>query len=256
MSAPPPQQPARTTASTATTTTASSSSSSSTSFTIRAARPDDAAALGALAARTFVATFGHLYSSAADLDAFSRATYSAERMRADLLDPDFSTFLAVPHPAPAGTGPDDEDGPQQQLPFGFGTVRRRSRPPTPTPTTTASAAAAAAATDDDAVGHFVEIKRLYVDATHHGSGAGRALMDVLMETALAYRPPPSGGDGDGNRAAADAAAAAPTVWLTVWTGNARARRFYEKYGFCEAGACEFVVPGIKDSLVYVLRREG
>ncbi|KAI9319578.1 hypothetical protein DFJ73DRAFT_924788 [Zopfochytrium polystomum] len=231
----------------------SSSSSSSSSFTIRAARPDDAAALGAMAARTFVATFGHLYSSA-DLDAFSRATYSAERMRADLLDPDFSTFLAVPHPTPAGTAaasscrsalarsagaagpPDtdaDDDGDRK---------RRQQQPPTTTPPVTSSRSSDSTSTPRTTA-----------------PAPGRALMDVLMETALALpsssfqrrrrrkscrrrrrrrrRPNGLAHGVDGQRAGAAAV-------------------FYEKYRFCEAGACEFVVPGIKDSLVYVLRREG
>lgn len=59
---------------------------------IRRATPADAATLLALASRTFVETFGHLYP-AEDLQAFLADAYAVERQRTILEHPDYAVWL-------------------------------------------------------------------------------------------------------------------------------------------------------------------
>ena len=77
----------------------------------------------------------------------------------------------------------------------------------------------------------IELKRIYTLAPTHGGGLGYALME---------------------RALADAAALGRArVLLGVYTGNARARRFYEREGFAVAGTRQFTVGAtLHDDLVY------
>jgi len=70
-------------------------------FTLRRATVDDAEALSALAARTFVDTFGHLYPRS-DLDPFLAETYSIEAQRALLSAPDHAIWLLEQDAEPVG----------------------------------------------------------------------------------------------------------------------------------------------------------
>ena len=71
-----------------------------------------------------------------------------------------------------------------------------------------------------------ELKRLYVRAGIQGGGTGRALMDAAMAWLLR----------DGPR----------TLWLSVWSENLGAQRFYARYGFEFAGEYEFIVGAQRD----------
>lgn len=71
-----------------------------------------------------------------------------------------------------------------------------------------------------------ELKRLYVRAGTQGGGTGRSLMDAAMDWLLR----------DGPR----------TLWLSVWSENFGAQRFYARYGFEFAGEYEFVVGEQRD----------
>jgi ribosomal protein S18 acetylase RimI-like enzyme len=66
---------------------------------LRPARPDDAPALAALGARSFVAKFGGLYRPA-DLAAFLEAAHSPERVGAELVDPGLRVALIEEAGAP------------------------------------------------------------------------------------------------------------------------------------------------------------
>jgi len=61
----------------------------------------------------------------------------------------------------------------------------------------------------------VELERIYVDRSALGSGIGAALMRATLDAARSA----------GHR----------TLWLGVWERNARAIRFYEKWGFSTVG---------------------
>jgi GNAT superfamily N-acetyltransferase len=70
-----------------------------------------------------------------------------------------------------------------------------------------------------------EVEQVYVDAGHRGTGVAAVLL------------------ADAERVVA--AAGHGTAWLAVSTGNARARRFYERCGWTDAGPLEYAakVPG-------------
>jgi ribosomal protein S18 acetylase RimI-like enzyme len=67
----------------------------------------------------------------------------------------------------------------------------------------------------------VELSKIYVRESHHGSGVATALMDAAISEA------------------ADSGAA--SVWLGVNQQNVRANRFYEKQGFVLRGTRFFQV---------------
>lgn len=71
-----------------------------------------------------------------------------------------------------------------------------------------------------------EIKRLYLRGEAQGAGAGRALMDAAMAWLLA----------DGPR----------VLWLSVWSENYGAQRFYARYGFEFASEYHFIVGEQRD----------
>lgn len=60
---------------------------------IRQAGPDDADALAALGAETFIATFGHLYQKK-DLDAFLKKNHAPDTYRRLAADPDHGIWIA------------------------------------------------------------------------------------------------------------------------------------------------------------------
>ena len=70
-------------------------------------------------------------------------------------------------------------------------------------------------------GPAIELRQLYILHEWRGLGAAQALMDWALSEAKAR-----GGQ---------------ELYLTVYTENWRARRFYEKYGFVEVGPYKFMV---------------
>jgi ribosomal protein S18 acetylase RimI-like enzyme len=67
----------------------------------------------------------------------------------------------------------------------------------------------------------IELQRIYVDSTLHGTGTARTLMGVTLDLAKT----------EGYK----------TVWLGVWEHNVRAFRFYQKYGFEKVGGHVFML---------------
>jgi GNAT superfamily N-acetyltransferase len=82
---------------------------------------------------------------------------------------------------------------------------------------------------DEVAGFFMtaddEVEQVYVAAAHRGTGVAAALL-AAAERAVA-------------------AAGHPEAWLAVAAGNTRARRFYERCGWSDAGPLEYAakVPG-------------
>jgi len=70
-------------------------------------------------------------------------------------------------------------------------------------------------------GPAIELRQLYVAKAWHGTSVGRDLMDWTIAEAR-------------RRGAAE-------LYLSVFTENPRARRFYERYGFEEVGPYKFMV---------------
>ena len=70
-------------------------------------------------------------------------------------------------------------------------------------------------------GHSTEIRQFYLLREHHGSGAARELMAWALDEARRR--------------------GAEHLYLSVFTDNHRARRFYARYGFVEEGPYKFMV---------------
>lgn len=70
-------------------------------------------------------------------------------------------------------------------------------------------------------GPAIELRQLYLLERAKGSGAAQALMDWAIATGRAR------GAGE--------------IWLSVYTDNHRARRFYARYGFEDRGPYAFMV---------------
>lgn len=85
----------------------------------------------------------------------------------------------------------------------------------------------------DATPQDGELKRLYLlHEAQNGGWGGR-----LFETALAWL------EHEGPR----------TLWISVWSENLGAQRFYARYGFQKAGEYEFIVGKQRDR-EFILRR--
>ncbi|WP_448580067.1 N-acetyltransferase family protein [Thermaurantiacus sp.] len=70
------------------------------------------------------------------------------------------------------------------------------------------------------------LRQLYLEEEAKGTGVASALMEAALAEARAR--------------------GVQELYLTVWIGNHRARRFYERYGFEEVGAYAFVVGSTVD----------
>lgn len=168
------------------------------SLQIRRATPADAAALSALAIATYTETFGDSYPPQ-DLHAFLQAHYSTAPQRRELDDPHSAIWLLEADGRPVG-----------YLAAGPNTLPHA-----------------------DAAQGDVELKRLYVLASHQGGGHGARLMEAF----LAWLDQP----------------VRRTLWVGVWSENFGAQRFYARYGCVQVGSYDFVVGDSRD-LEFILRR--
>lgn len=151
----------------------------------RDASAGDAGMLSALAAATFIDTFGALYDLA-DLNMFI-AGFSPAACGAELADPAIRVRLVM-----IGA-----------VAIGFCKVGPLKLPaPGPVP-------------------GAMELRQLYLHRPWHGLGIADALADWAKGEARA-------------RGAAE-------LWLSVFTGNVRARRFYARHGFAEIAPYAFMV---------------
>ncbi|WP_421567607.1 GNAT family N-acetyltransferase [Stenotrophomonas sp. PD6] len=165
---------------------------------IRRATPADAERLSALAIATYTETFGDSYPPQ-DLQDFLAAHYAVAPQRRELDDPLSAAWLVF-------------DGEQA---IGYLAAGPNSLPH-------------AQARHGD-----IELKRLYVHASHQGSGLGAQLMEAF----LAWLDQPS----------------RRTLWVGVWSENLGAQRFYARYGCEQAGTYYFQVGDSRD-LEFILCR--
>lgn len=165
---------------------------------LRRATPDDAETLSALAISTYTETFGDSYPPQ-DLHDFLQAHYTAAPQRRELEDPRSAIWMLWEG--------DDAVG---YLAAGPNTLpHARARP------------------------GDIELKRLYLRASHQGSGNGARLMDAF----LAWLDHPQ----------------RRTLWVGVWSENVGAQRFYARYGCEQVGTYEFPVGESRDQ-EFILRR--
>lgn len=161
---------------------------------IRRATHADADALSGIGARTFNATFGHLYPDE-DLRAFLQENYSPAATSKLLADDRYAVWL---------------------LEQGNGTSQ----------TVGYVVAGPCALPHVDATPTDGELKRLYLLPELHNSGWGSRMCQVALDWL----------ERDGPR----------TLWISVWSENVGAQRFYQRYGFEQTGEYEFPVGRVRD----------
>ncbi|MHA6246552.1 N-acetyltransferase family protein [Pontibacter sp. CAU 1760] len=81
----------------------------------------------------------------------------------------------------------------------------------------------------------LQIDRLYITRSSTGKGLGDLFMEISLQGARQQQ--------------------CDVVWLTVWEHNARAKRFYQKYGFREVGELDFILGQDVQRDLY-MQREG
>lgn len=79
-----------------------------------------------------------------------------------------------------------------------------------------------------------EVEQVFVDAAHRGSGLAGTLLDEAERKV--------------------AAAGHEVAWLAVVTGNARARRFYERRGWADEGDLPYEVTAAGQTFISPCRR--
>jgi ribosomal protein S18 acetylase RimI-like enzyme len=165
---------------------------------IRRAGLDDAPALATLGARTFIESFGQLYS-AEDLQAFLEESHTVAAYERLLAEPRYALWLAEADGRAIGYAMAGPCGlPHAEVAPGDG-----------------------------------ELKRLYLLASAQGGGIGAGLFGQALEWL----------ERDGPR----------TLWISVWSENYGAQRFYARYGFEHVGEYAFIVGQQRDR-EFIFRR--
>lgn len=168
------------------------------SLHIRRATLADVDALSAIAIATYIETWGDSYPPQ-DLHTFLQDHYGAEPQRAELSDPRSAVWLLLEGETVVG-----------YLAAGANTLPH------------------AEAREGD-----IELKRLYILASHQNGGHGARLMDAFIDWL----------DQPARR----------TLWVGVWEENFGAQRFYARYGCSKAGEYDFIVGDSRDR-EFILRR--
>jgi diamine N-acetyltransferase len=164
----------------------------------RDARPEDGAALADLFNRCFCATFAHLYRPE-DLDAFLAGS-TAEAWCEEIAEAGVEVRLAEVAGEPVGFAK-------------MGPLTLPVERPEP---------------------GALELRSLYLEARHHGTGVAKALMAWVLDEARRR--------------------GAPALYLSVYVDNHRARRFYDRYGFAFVQRYDFMVGSQADE-DHILRLE-
>ncbi|CAF0776231.1 unnamed protein product [Adineta steineri] len=79
------------------------------------------------------------------------------------------------------------------------------------------------------------LNRLYVRRDWHSRGFGQQLMNVILPWSEEHYP-------------------ARPLWLTVWSQNFKAQRFYTHYGFTKVGVCDYYVGERKEQEFFMNRQ--
>ncbi len=168
----------------------------------RAPRADEAAALGELARTSFREAFAHLYT-AEDLALFEAASYAPDIIAAEMANPSRRYLVAYDGDGMIGFC---KIGFDRSLDYDAGDLR------------------------------IVELKQLYIRASHHGTGVAQALTDWVEAEARA--------------------AGAEALLLSVYSDNPRGQRFYQKQGFAHVGDTYFMVGNQRDDEYLYAKRLG
>ncbi|VUC36270.1 unnamed protein product [Clonostachys rosea] len=161
-----------------------------TSAKLRPATLQDAAQVSKLGASVFSTTFGHSVTPT-QLQSYLDEAYSIEATIKDLSDPNKDMVVA-----------ETDEG----AVVGFALLTRGSSEP---------------CVED--VSDKVELQRIYVDKSCHGTGLGKRLALELEKTAREQ--------------------GFKHIWLGVWEDNHIAQKFYERLGYKVVGDHDFDIGG-------------
>lgn len=151
------------------------------------ADPSHASTVSVIGKQSFSNAFGHLFKSKDELIDYLNYTYRTEKIAASIHKRNNVFFLAF----------------IEGVPVGFAKVKKYSL------------------NDQFESVAQMELQKIYVLPYYHGSGAGAALMEAVIDLANEVRP--------------------DLIWLDTYIGNAKAIRFYEKYGFKKSGNHYFTI---------------
>jgi diamine N-acetyltransferase len=168
----------------------------------RAPRIDEVEALAELSRDTFREAFAHLYS-AEDLALFEAAVYAPEVIGAELASPNRRYMIAYDGGHMVGYC---KIGFDKTLDYDWGDQK------------------------------IVELKQLYVFASHHGGGVAQHLTDWATSEARAV--------------------GANALLLSVYSDNPRGQRFYQKNGFAHVADTYFMVGNQRDDEYLCLKPLG
>lgn len=146
----------------------------------------NAAELAAFAARTFQESFA-ADNNPEDIQTHLSNSYGVDQQSAELADPNVKTILVR----------------LDETLVAYAQVRQSEPPPCVTHAST------------------VELHRIYVDRSAHGTGLAALLMREVHQAAREF--------------------GASYIWLGVWEHNPRAIAFYEKEGFADVGSQFYMV---------------
>ena len=151
------------------------------------ADPSHAATISAIGKQSFGQAFGHLFKSKDELNDYLNYAYRTEKIAAGIKKTNNVFFLAF----------------IEGVPVGFAKVKKYSL------------------NDQFESVAQMQLQKIYVLPYYHGSGAGAALMEAVIDLANELKP--------------------DLIWLDTYIGNAKAIRFYEKYGFRKSGKQYFTI---------------
>jgi ribosomal protein S18 acetylase RimI-like enzyme len=156
-------------------------------ITIIEAGVDHSASIAAVGKRSFYDAFRPFFYSQAELKEYLDYTYAIEKIASSITKPNNVFFIAL----------------LDQKVIGFAKLKKHS------PNKQISA------------GRQMELQKIYVLKEYHGSGAGQALLQAVLEMANKIQ--------------------AQCIWLDVLLQNERAIRFYEKCRFEKYGKHFFTI---------------
>jgi ribosomal protein S18 acetylase RimI-like enzyme len=143
--------------------------------------------ISSIGRQSFRDAFGHLFNDRKTLTEYLDYTYNVNKITRSINKENNIFFVAF----------------LENVPVGFAKVKKHSL--------------------NEQIGSIaqMELQKIYVLSYYHGSGAGAALMQAVLDLADQVKP--------------------DFIWLDTHIGNSKAIRFYEKFGFIQSSKEYFTI---------------
>jgi len=151
------------------------------------ASPSDAPIISSIGRQSFRDAFAHLFNDRKTLQEYLDYTYDVDKVRKSIAKENNVFFVAF----------------VENVPVGFAKVKKYSLNE-----------------QIDSIAQM-ELQKIYVLSYYHGSGAGQALMQAVIDLANEIKP--------------------DFLWLDTHIANAKAIHFYEKNAFTKVGKHYFMI---------------